>query len=159
MYRAPNSDKWGEKPLDWMYEQIAKRYYDAREKYFVEKEKDKDGKEVAVNRAGRLQRAPLGAGQGRFFGLLRGAGARAHARVHGALCPPAARKERLLVLVSADSFLHHMVRKLGRQSGRDRPRSPAARVDGGAPGRARPHPGGPDSTAPGAGAPTCALRA
>jgi len=41
-----------------------------------------------------------------------------------------AQKERLLVLVSADSFLHHMVRKLGRQSGRDRPRSPAARVDG-----------------------------
>ena len=30
--------------------QIAKRYYDAREKYFIEKEKDKDGKEVVVNR-------------------------------------------------------------------------------------------------------------
>jgi hypothetical protein len=131
MYRPPNSDKWEEKPLDWMYEQIAKRYYGARERYFVEKEKDKDGKEVAVHRAGRLQRAPLGAGQAlclpdrprprrrpapaplrlaralcagrhqdgqgprrgagqaRFLSLLRGAGARAHARVHGALCPPA----------------------------------------------------------------------
>ena len=44
MYRAPGSDKWEEKPLDWMYEQIAKRYYDTREKYFIEKEKDKDGR-------------------------------------------------------------------------------------------------------------------
>jgi formate dehydrogenase major subunit len=50
MYRAPNSDKWEEKPLDWMYEQITKRYYDAREKYFIEKEKNKDGQEVVVNR-------------------------------------------------------------------------------------------------------------
>ncbi|MDP9143916.1 MAG: hypothetical protein M3N43_04340, partial [Actinomycetota bacterium] len=50
MYRAPNSDKWEEKPLDWMYEQITKRYYDAREKYFVENEKNKDGQEVVVNR-------------------------------------------------------------------------------------------------------------
>jgi formate dehydrogenase major subunit len=33
-----------------MYEQIAKRYYDAREKYFVEKEKNKDGQDVVVNR-------------------------------------------------------------------------------------------------------------
>ena len=30
--------------------QIAKRYYDTREKYFIEKEKDKDGQEVVVNR-------------------------------------------------------------------------------------------------------------
>jgi len=50
MYRAPGSDKWEEKPLDWMYEQIAKRYYDTREKYFIEKEKNKDGQEVVVNR-------------------------------------------------------------------------------------------------------------
>ena len=50
MYRAPGSDKWEEKPLDWMYEQIAKRYYDAREKHFIEKEKNKDGQEVVVNR-------------------------------------------------------------------------------------------------------------
>jgi len=33
-----------------MYDQIAKRYYDTREKHFIEKEKDKDGKEVVVNR-------------------------------------------------------------------------------------------------------------
>src|SRR5688500_11771393 len=46
LYRAPGSDKWEEKPLDWMYEQIAKRYYDTREKHFIEKEKDKDGKQV-----------------------------------------------------------------------------------------------------------------
>ena len=50
MYRAPDSDKWEEKPLDWMYEQIAKRYYDTREKHFIEKEKNKDGQEVVVNR-------------------------------------------------------------------------------------------------------------
>ena len=50
LYRAPGSETWEEKPLDWMYEQIAKRYYDTREKYFIEKEKDKDGKEVVVNR-------------------------------------------------------------------------------------------------------------
>jgi formate dehydrogenase major subunit len=50
MYRAAGSDKWEEKPLDWMYDQIAKRYYDVREKYFIEKEKNKDGQEVVVNR-------------------------------------------------------------------------------------------------------------
>ena len=49
-YRAPGSDKWEEKPLDWMYEQIAKRYYDTREKHFIEQEKDKDGNLVTVNR-------------------------------------------------------------------------------------------------------------
>jgi formate dehydrogenase major subunit len=50
LYRAPGSDKWEEKSLEWMYEQIAKRYYDTREKYFIEKEKDKDGNLVTVNR-------------------------------------------------------------------------------------------------------------
>jgi len=50
LYRAPGSDKWEEKPIEWMYEQIAGRYHDTREKYFIEKEKDKDGKEVTVNR-------------------------------------------------------------------------------------------------------------
>jgi formate dehydrogenase major subunit len=50
LYRAPGSDRWEEKPLDWMYEQIAKRYYDTREKYFIEREKNKDGKDVVVNR-------------------------------------------------------------------------------------------------------------
>ena len=50
MYRAPGSDRWEEKPIEWMYEQIAKRYYDTREKYFIEKEKTRDGQEVVVNR-------------------------------------------------------------------------------------------------------------
>jgi formate dehydrogenase major subunit len=50
MYRAPGSDTWEQKPLEWMYEQIARRYYETREKYFIEKEKDRDGKEVTVNR-------------------------------------------------------------------------------------------------------------
>lgn len=50
LYRAPGSDRWEEKPLDWMYDQIAKRYYETREKYFIEKEKNKDGREVTVNR-------------------------------------------------------------------------------------------------------------
>jgi anaerobic selenocysteine-containing dehydrogenase len=50
LYRAPGADKWEEKPIEWMYEQIAKRYHDTREKYFIEKEKDKDGNLVTVNR-------------------------------------------------------------------------------------------------------------
>ena len=50
LYRAPGSDKWEEKPLDWMYTELAKRYYDTREKYFIEKEKGKDGQEITVNR-------------------------------------------------------------------------------------------------------------
>ncbi len=50
LYRAAGSDKWEEKPLDWMYDEIAKRYHDTREKYFIEKEKTKDGHEVVVNR-------------------------------------------------------------------------------------------------------------
>ena len=50
LYRAPGSDTWEEKPLDWMYEQIARRYYETREKHFIEKEKDKDGTLVTVNR-------------------------------------------------------------------------------------------------------------
>jgi formate dehydrogenase major subunit len=50
LYRAPGSDTWEPKPLEWMYEQIAKRYYDTREKHFIEKEKNKDGKDVVVNR-------------------------------------------------------------------------------------------------------------
>jgi formate dehydrogenase major subunit len=50
LYRAPGSDRWEERPLDWMYEQIAKRYYDTREQYFIETEKNKDGLDVTVNR-------------------------------------------------------------------------------------------------------------
>ena len=50
LYRAPGSDRWEEKPLDWMYDEIARRYYQTREKYFIEKEKNKDGAEVTVSR-------------------------------------------------------------------------------------------------------------
>jgi anaerobic selenocysteine-containing dehydrogenase len=50
LYRAPGSDTWEERPLEWMYEQIAKRYYDTREQYFIETEKNKDGQDVTVNR-------------------------------------------------------------------------------------------------------------
>jgi formate dehydrogenase major subunit len=50
LYRAPGSDRWEEKSLEWMYDEIAKRYYETREKYFIEKEKNKEGKEVTVNR-------------------------------------------------------------------------------------------------------------
>ena len=50
LYRAPGADAWQEKPIEWMYEQIAKRYYDTREKHFIEKEKNSDGNVVTVNR-------------------------------------------------------------------------------------------------------------
>ena len=50
LYRAPGSDKWEEKPLAWMYDEIAKRYHEAREKAIIEREPDKDGKDVVVNR-------------------------------------------------------------------------------------------------------------
>jgi formate dehydrogenase major subunit len=50
LYRAPGSDRWEEKPLDWMYDEIARRYYETREKHFIEKEKDKSGNLVTVNR-------------------------------------------------------------------------------------------------------------
>ena len=50
LYRAPGSDKWEEKPLSWMYDEIAKRYHEAREKGIIEREADKDGKDVVVNR-------------------------------------------------------------------------------------------------------------
>lgn len=50
LYRAPGSDHWEEKPLEWMYEQVARRYYEAREKHFIEKERGKDGAEITVNR-------------------------------------------------------------------------------------------------------------
>jgi formate dehydrogenase major subunit len=50
LYRAPGSDKWEEKPLEWMMAEIAKRYHETREKHFIEREKNKDGKEVVVNR-------------------------------------------------------------------------------------------------------------
>jgi formate dehydrogenase major subunit len=50
LYRAPGSDKWEEKPLEWMYDEIAKRVKAARDATFIEVEKSKDGKDVVVNR-------------------------------------------------------------------------------------------------------------
>src|SRR5713101_9736204 len=49
MYRAPGSDKWEEKQLDWMMEQITQRVKKTRDETFVEKAKVGDT-EVAVNR-------------------------------------------------------------------------------------------------------------
>src|SRR5713101_8410798 len=49
MYRAPGSDKWEEKPLDWMMEQITQRVKKTRDETFVEKAKVGDT-EVTVNR-------------------------------------------------------------------------------------------------------------
>lgn len=50
LYRAAGSDTWEEKPLEWMYDEIAKRYRDTRETYFIEREKGKEGRELTVNR-------------------------------------------------------------------------------------------------------------
>jgi formate dehydrogenase major subunit len=50
LYRAPGSDKWEEKSLEWMYDEIAKRYYETREKHIIEKEKGKDVPSITVNR-------------------------------------------------------------------------------------------------------------
>src|SRR6266849_5296339 len=49
MYRAPGSDKWEEKPLDWMMEQIAQRLHKTRDETFVESVKVGD-KPVTVSR-------------------------------------------------------------------------------------------------------------
>jgi len=49
MYRAPGSDKWEEKPLAWMMEQIAQRVKKTRDETFVESVKVGD-KQVTVNR-------------------------------------------------------------------------------------------------------------
>jgi len=50
LYRAPGSDTWQEKPLDWVYDEIAKRYHATREQHFIENEKGKGGADVTVNR-------------------------------------------------------------------------------------------------------------
>src|SRR5881628_670702 len=49
LYRAPGSDRWEEKPLDWMMEQIAQRVHKTRDETFVESVKVGD-KQVPVNR-------------------------------------------------------------------------------------------------------------
>jgi len=50
LYRAAGSEKWEEKPLEWMYDEIAKRVKATRDATFVEVEKGKDGKDIVVNR-------------------------------------------------------------------------------------------------------------
>jgi formate dehydrogenase major subunit len=49
MYRAPGSDKWEEKPLDWMMDRIAHLYKKTRDQSFVESEKG-----ITVNRCDGL---------------------------------------------------------------------------------------------------------
>jgi formate dehydrogenase major subunit len=49
LYRASGSDKWEEKPLDWMMEQIAQRVKKTRDESYVERAKVGD-QNVTVNR-------------------------------------------------------------------------------------------------------------
>lgn len=49
MYRAPGSDRWEEKPLDWMMDRIARLYKKTRDQSFVESEKS-----ITVNRCDGL---------------------------------------------------------------------------------------------------------
>jgi formate dehydrogenase major subunit len=42
LYRAPYSDHWEEKPLDWMMERIAARVKETRDATFVERDDDGD---------------------------------------------------------------------------------------------------------------------
>ena len=54
LYRAPGSDHWEEKPLDWMYDQVADRIKKTREATWQAtvkvRTKDKDGRDVEVDR-------------------------------------------------------------------------------------------------------------
>ncbi|WP_457630841.1 formate dehydrogenase-N subunit alpha [Oceanithermus sp.] len=40
LYRAPGSDKWEEKPIDWMIQEIAKRIKETRDKYWIRQDDD-----------------------------------------------------------------------------------------------------------------------
>ncbi len=40
LYRAPFSDHWEERPLDWMMDRIAERVKEARDAHFVERDED-----------------------------------------------------------------------------------------------------------------------
>lgn len=42
LYRAPYSDQWETKPLEWAMERIAQRVKETREAHFVEKDEDGD---------------------------------------------------------------------------------------------------------------------
>src|SRR5437660_12935026 len=46
LYRAPGSDRCEEKPIEWMYDQIAKRHYEAGEKHSIATEARKGGRGV-----------------------------------------------------------------------------------------------------------------
>lgn len=48
LYRAPYSDKWEEKPLDWAMQRVAEKVKDTRDKYFID---TVDGKTVNMNPA------------------------------------------------------------------------------------------------------------
>jgi formate dehydrogenase major subunit len=43
MYRAPYSDRWEEKPLDWALDRVAERVKEARDADFVE---ERDGERL-----------------------------------------------------------------------------------------------------------------
>ena len=40
LYRAPGSDAWEEKPIDWMIQQIARRIKETRDKYWIQQDDD-----------------------------------------------------------------------------------------------------------------------
>lgn len=48
LYRAPHSDRWEEKPLDWAMQRVAEKVKETRDKYFIE---TMDGKTVNTNPA------------------------------------------------------------------------------------------------------------
>jgi len=54
MYRAPGSDKWEEKDWNWMLDKIADRVKETRDKNFIHKEINADGKEIIVNRTEKI---------------------------------------------------------------------------------------------------------
>ena len=58
MYRAPYSDHWERKPLEWAMDTIARRVYDAREKGYVEKD-DQGNRLGIVRNIGTLGGATL----------------------------------------------------------------------------------------------------
>ena len=58
MYRAPFSDRWERKPLDWAMEQIARRVKEARDADFIER--DEQGRRLhSVRTIGTLGGATL----------------------------------------------------------------------------------------------------
>jgi len=58
MYRAPFSDRWERKPLDWTLDQIARRVKEARDADFMER--DGQGRRLSsVNTIGTLGGATL----------------------------------------------------------------------------------------------------